>query len=95
MVKNFLISISSIPVVGHAQPPIQWVLVALSKGVKQPRHEADHSPSTSAKVKKMWIYTFTPPTHIFTILYIPRDDDCFMVDWELIRLIGNKKQDGF
>jgi hypothetical protein len=23
--------------------------------------EVDHSPPTSAKVKKMWIYTSTPP----------------------------------
>jgi hypothetical protein len=30
-------------------------------GVKQPGCEADHSPPTSAKVKKMWIYTSTPP----------------------------------
>ncbi|PNF25498.1 hypothetical protein B7P43_G05939, partial [Cryptotermes secundus] len=30
-------------------------------GVKQPGCEADHSPPTSAEVKKMWTYTFTPP----------------------------------
>jgi hypothetical protein len=30
-------------------------------GVKRPGREADHSPSTSAEVKKMWIYTSTPP----------------------------------
>jgi hypothetical protein len=30
-------------------------------GVKQPGREADHSPPTSAEVKKMWIYTSTPP----------------------------------
>jgi hypothetical protein len=24
-------------------------------------HEADHSPPTSAEVKKIWIYTSTPP----------------------------------
>jgi hypothetical protein len=34
--------------------PIQWVPGALSLG-----READHSPPTSAEVKKMWIYT--PP----------------------------------
>jgi hypothetical protein len=27
--------------------------------VKRPVHEADHSPSASAEVKKMWIYTST------------------------------------
>jgi hypothetical protein len=29
--------------------------------VKRPGREADHSPPTSAEVKKMWIYTSTPP----------------------------------
>jgi hypothetical protein len=32
----------------------------LSTGVKRPGNEADHSP-TSAEVKKLWIYTSTPP----------------------------------
>jgi hypothetical protein len=30
-------------------------------GEKRPGREADHSPPTSAEVKKMWIYTSTPP----------------------------------
>jgi hypothetical protein len=30
-------------------------------GVKLPGREADHSPPTSAEVKKMWIYTSIPP----------------------------------
>jgi hypothetical protein len=34
---------------------------ALSPRVKQPWREADDSPPTSAEVKKMWMYTFTPP----------------------------------
>jgi hypothetical protein len=38
------------------QPPIQWVPGALLPGVK-----ADHSPPTTAEVKKMWAYTSTPP----------------------------------
>jgi hypothetical protein len=29
----------------------------LSLGIKLQGHIADHSPSTSAKVKKMWFYT--------------------------------------
>jgi hypothetical protein len=29
-------------------------------GVKQQGREADHSPPTSAEVKKMWLYTSTP-----------------------------------
>jgi hypothetical protein len=31
------------------------------RGVKQQGREADHSPPTSAEVKKMWIYTSTLP----------------------------------
>jgi hypothetical protein len=42
------------------QPPIQWVPGALSPGVKRPGRGVDHSPPTSAEVKKMWIYTSTP-----------------------------------
>jgi hypothetical protein len=30
-------------------------------GLKWQGREADHSPPTSAEVKKMWIYTSTPP----------------------------------
>jgi hypothetical protein len=47
---------SSRPALGSTQPPIQWI-----PGIKRPGSEADHSPPTSAKVKKMWIYTFIPP----------------------------------
>jgi hypothetical protein len=34
---------------------------ALSREVKRPGREADHSPPTSAEVKKIWIYTSIPP----------------------------------
>jgi hypothetical protein len=30
-------------------------------GVKRPGREADYSPPASSEVKKMWIYTSTPP----------------------------------
>jgi hypothetical protein len=33
-------------------------------GAKRPGSEADHSPPTSAEVKKMWIYTSTPPIRL-------------------------------
>jgi hypothetical protein len=46
---------------GPTQPPIQWVPSALSLGVKRQGREADHSSPTSPKIKKMWIYTSTPP----------------------------------
>jgi hypothetical protein len=54
-------SISSRPVLGLSQPPIQWVTGTLSWRVKWPGREADHSPPTCAEVKKMWICTSTPP----------------------------------
>jgi hypothetical protein len=58
--KNFLF-MESRPAVGSTQPPIQWVPGALSPWVKRPGREADHSPPASAEVKKLWIYTSTPP----------------------------------
>jgi hypothetical protein len=70
-VNNFLSSMSSRPVLGFIQPPIQWILGVISPVVKQPVHEGDHSPPASAEVKKMWIYTFTPPytfREYFTLL---------------------------
>jgi hypothetical protein len=61
MVKNFLFSMSSRPALGSTQPQIQWVLGALSPGIKRRQGcEADHSPQASAEVKNMWIYTSTP-----------------------------------
>jgi hypothetical protein len=36
----------------------QLLLGALSPGAKRQRREADHSPPTSAEVKKMWIYLY-------------------------------------
>jgi hypothetical protein len=41
--------------------PIQWVLKALSPGLKRPGHDADQSPPTSSEIKKTWVYTSTPP----------------------------------
>jgi hypothetical protein len=59
--KNFQFSMSSRPVLGPTQPPIQWAPGVLSPEVKLPEREADHSPPTRAEVKKSWVYTCTPP----------------------------------
>jgi hypothetical protein len=61
-VRNFLFSKSSRPVLRSTEPPIQWVPGALPPGLKRPGREVDHSPPTSAEVKKMWIYTSTSHT---------------------------------
>jgi hypothetical protein len=42
----------------------QW-----APGVKWLGREADHSPPTSAEVKNMWIYAFTPP-YIFMVWFL-------------------------
>jgi hypothetical protein len=36
---------------GPTQPPVQWVWGAVSLGLKQLGHEADHSPPSSSEVK--------------------------------------------
>jgi hypothetical protein len=41
---------------------------ALSPGVKRPGREADHSPLTSAKVKKTWVYMSTPSMHFHGVV---------------------------
>jgi hypothetical protein len=61
-VKNFLFSTSSRPALGSIKPPIQCVPGALSLEIKRLGRDADRSPPASAEVKKMWIYTSTPPS---------------------------------
>jgi hypothetical protein len=65
----FLLATMSRLRLGPTQPPIQWIMEALSTGVKWPGCEADHSAPSSAKVKNAWSYTSTPP-HIFMALHI-------------------------
>jgi hypothetical protein len=43
-----------------------WYQRLFHQGVKKPWREADHSPPTRAKVKKMWVYTSTPP-YVFMV----------------------------
>jgi hypothetical protein len=65
--RIFLFTMSR-PALGLTQPPIQWLLGALSLGVKWPGHEADHSIPSRAKVKNVWSHTSTPP-YIFLMWY--------------------------
>jgi hypothetical protein len=59
--KNFLFFTSSRPALGSIQSPTQWVPRTLSPRVKRPGREADHSPPTSAEVKKnMDLYIHSP-----------------------------------
>jgi hypothetical protein len=56
----FLFNTASGTALGSTQHPIQWVLGALSLGVKRPGREADHSPLSSAEIKNAWSYTPLP-----------------------------------
>jgi len=47
----FLFTTASRTALGPTEPPIPWILGALSLGVKRPGREADHSPPSSAEVK--------------------------------------------
>jgi hypothetical protein len=60
MVKNFPLSMSSRLTLEPTQP-IQWVPGTLSPEVERPGRDADHSPPTSTEVRKIWLYTSTPP----------------------------------
>jgi hypothetical protein len=53
---------------GPTQPPIQWVLGALSVGVKWSEREADHSLPSSADVKNAWSYTSTPAIYFHGVV---------------------------
>jgi hypothetical protein len=57
---------------GATQPPIEWVQGALSPRIKRPGREAEHSPPTSAEVKKIWIYTSTPLYAFVGQLYLDK-----------------------
>jgi len=47
----FLFTTASKPALKPIQPPIQWVIGALSLGVKRAVREADHSLPSCAEVK--------------------------------------------
>jgi hypothetical protein len=56
--------------------------MALSPAVKQPGREADHSPSSSAEVKKVWRYTSTPQS-IFMAWCLVKHRDNFTFTFTL------------
>ena len=56
---------------GPTQALLQWVQLALSSGIKQPEHEADHPSSSHAEVNNECSHTFIPPyAFIASIFYI-------------------------
>jgi hypothetical protein len=61
--KNFNFSMLSSPALAPTHPPTQWVLGALSPGVKRRGLEADHSSPSRSEAKKTWVYAPTPCLH--------------------------------
>jgi hypothetical protein len=49
--KSLLYSTAFRLVLKSTQPPIQWILRALSPGVKRPGSETDHLPPSSVEIK--------------------------------------------
>jgi len=47
------------------QPPVHWVPMAFSPGIKQLECEGDHSPPFIVKVQNAWSYNSLPP-FVFT-----------------------------
>jgi len=43
---------------------------ALSRRVKRPRGDSDHSPLSIPEVKNAWSYTSTPPIHLHGVVLI-------------------------
>jgi hypothetical protein len=60
----FLFITASRKFLGPTQPPIQYILGALSLGIKKPGREADHTRLPSAEVKNAWSYIFIPTVHL-------------------------------
>jgi hypothetical protein len=59
----FILTTTSRPALEPTHPSVQWVLGVLSPEVKQQGHEADHSPTSSAKIKNVWSSTSSPPVY--------------------------------
>jgi hypothetical protein len=66
----FLFTTSSRTALGPTQPPIQWVLRALSLGLKRRGREADQSPPSSAEIKEcVQLYRHSPVRLHGVVLY--------------------------
>jgi hypothetical protein len=59
-VENFLFFTSSRSALRPTQPPVQWMLGALSSEINRPWREADYLPPFNAKVKKVELYLHSP-----------------------------------
>jgi hypothetical protein len=58
----FLLSIISRSSLGLTQPPVQWLPISLSPGLKRQGRKADHSPPSSVEVKNCGAIPALPHT---------------------------------
>jgi hypothetical protein len=71
-----LSSTASRAALGPTQSPIQWLMGALSLGIKRLGREVDHSPPSSAEIKNEWSYTYTSPYVLWCLIKL-RDNFTF------------------
>jgi hypothetical protein len=83
-VKNVHFSKSFRLALRSTQPPIQCAPGALSPGVKRPGREVDHSPPTSAEVKKSGSIHPLPYTPSWSSAYLVKHRDNFTVQVILV-----------
>jgi hypothetical protein len=76
--EKFIFSMLSGLALGRTQLPIQWISRALSPGIKQSVHVADHLLPSCVEVKNARSCTSTPPYIIIVLCLInPRDNFTF------------------
>jgi hypothetical protein len=66
----FLFTTVTRTALGPTQPPIQWLLRALSLGVNRPGREADTHLHLAPRAKNAWNYTSTPPIRLHGVVLI-------------------------
>jgi hypothetical protein len=74
----FIFATASRPAVGPTQPPLQWVLWAITPGVELSQSKVDHYPPSSSKIKNVWICIFTSPHYVFTTWCLVKQVVVFM-----------------
>jgi hypothetical protein len=65
--RDFLPTEVSKPDLGSNQPPVLWISGGLSPGLKQPRHDSDHTLASSTKVMNVStiVLKYYSPLHYF------------------------------
>jgi hypothetical protein len=60
----FLFATASRPALGLIKPPTHWLPGLLSAGIEWPVGEASDTIPSSAEVKEVWRFDFTPPLRV-------------------------------